>query len=77
MQPPAHRMRLLFDQGVPQAAADLFIARGHEVIYSRDVLQQDSPDQLIAYTAATEGWIVVANDKDYRRFNALLPQGFR
>jgi hypothetical protein len=70
-------MRLLIDQNVPQPVADLFASRGHEVLYSRDVLQQNSPDQLIAITAALEGLIVVTLDADFKRYRDLFPQGFR
>jgi hypothetical protein len=70
-------MRLLIDQNVPQAVADVFLERGHEVLYSRDVLRQDSPDQLIAIAAALEGLIVVTNDGDFKRYRDLFPAGFR
>ena len=72
-----NKMRLLFDQNAPQAVADIFAARGHIIEYSRDVLQQSSPDHLIAIVAALEGLVVVTKDKDYKRYSELFPQGFR
>lgn len=77
MASASDKMRLLLDQNVPQAVADIFSDRGHEVLYSRDVLQQDSPDSLIAITAAVEGLIVVSIDKDFKRYAELFPQGFQ
>ncbi len=77
MASASDKMRLLLDQNVPQAVADIFSDRGHEVLYSRDVLQQDSPDSLIAITAAVEGLIVVSIDKDFKRYTELFPQGFQ
>lgn len=70
-------MRLLFDQDVVQHVADIFIRRGHDVSFSRDVLQQNSPDQLVAISAAIQGLIVVTNDKDYKRYSELFPQGYQ
>src|SRR4051812_20705800 len=77
MRPASNRMRLLFDQNVPQSVIDFFAERGHEVQYSRDVLQQNSPDNLIAIAGALEGLIVFTNDKDFKRFREMFPQGFR
>jgi predicted nuclease of predicted toxin-antitoxin system len=70
-------MRLLFDQNVPEEVVEIFRERGHEINYSREVLLQNSPDQLIAIGAALDGMIVVTHDKDYRRYSSLFPQGFR
>lgn len=69
-------MRLL-DQNVPQSVADILASRGHDVLFSRDVLEQNSPDQLIAITAALEGLVVVTLDADFKRYRDLFPQGFR
>jgi hypothetical protein len=70
-------MRLMLDQNVAQGVAAVFIANGHEVLYARDLLQQDSPDPLLAVAAALEGLIVVTHDRDFRRYRELFPQGFR
>jgi hypothetical protein len=77
MLPDAVRMRLLIDQNVPQAVSDVFIARGHDVQFSRVVLQQNSPDPLIAIAAALEGLVVVTNDADFKKYRDLFPVGFR
>ncbi len=69
------RMRLLIDQNVPQAVSDVFIRRGHDVKFSRDVLQQNSPDPLIAIAASLNGLIVVTHDADFKRYRDLFPTG--
>jgi hypothetical protein len=70
-------MRLLIDQNVPDSVARYFAERGHEVLLVRETLGRASPDQLIAVTAALQGIIVVTFDKDFRRFQQLLPTGQR
>jgi hypothetical protein len=77
VQPGSVKLRLLIDQNVAQAVAEVFTSRGHDVQFSRDVLQQNSPDPLIAIAAAMEGLIVITHDSDFRRYRALFPQGFR
>lgn len=70
-------MRLLVDQNIPEVVVEIFRKRGHEINYSREILLQDSPDQLIAIGAALDGMVVITHDKDYKRFSSLFPQGFR
>lgn len=70
-------MRLLIDQNVADSVGQFFAARGHEVFYTRDVLSSMSPDQLLAFTAETQGLIVVTHDKDFKRYKNLLAVGFR
>lgn len=67
-------MRLLIDQNVPDSVARFLAERGHDVLLVRETLGRSSPDQLIALTAAFEGIIVVTFDKDFRRFQRLLPE---
>ena len=70
-------MRLLVDQNVPDSVAQFLVERGHEVLLVREALGRSSPDQLIAQAAALQGIIVVTFDKDFRRFQRLLPEGQR
>ena len=70
-------MRLLIDQNLQEDVAEVFRKRGHDVIYSRDILLLNSPDALIAIAGAFQDLIVVTHDRDFRRFTALFPQGFR
>lgn len=70
-------MRLLIDQNVPDSVAQFLAERGHDVLLVRETLGRSSPDQLIAFTAAMQGIIVVTIDKDFRRFRQLLPEGGR
>jgi hypothetical protein len=70
-------LRLLIDQNVPDSVARFLTERGHDVQLVRYTLGRASPDQLIALTAAFQGIIMVTFDKDFRRFQQLLPQGNR
>jgi hypothetical protein len=70
-------MRLLIDQNVPDSVAQFFRERGHEVSLVRETLGRAAPDQLIAVTAELQGVIVVSFDKDFRRFQKLVPEGHR
>jgi predicted nuclease of predicted toxin-antitoxin system len=68
-------MRLLIDQNVPDSVARFLEERCHQVLLVRETLGRASPDQLIAVTAALQGVVVVTFDKDFRRFQRLLPDG--
>ena len=70
-------MRFLVDQNIPVSAANALTARGHDVAHVRDVLRQDSPDQLIAYLAIRDGYVVLTHDKDFKNINALAPHGYK
>jgi hypothetical protein len=71
-------MRILLDENVDQiGVGSFFTARGHTVFRVTDILGSMSPDQLIAFTAGTEGLVVVTHDRDFRRFTQLLPAGLR
>jgi EAL domain-containing protein (putative c-di-GMP-specific phosphodiesterase class I) len=70
-------MRFLIDQNVPMSVGAFLAARGHEVLYSREVVGRMSPDQLIAFAAETRGLIVVTHDRDFRRYREMLAGGFQ
>jgi hypothetical protein len=70
-------MRFLIDQNVPASVGAFLADRGHQVLYSRDVLSSMSPDQLVLFTAETQGLIVVTHDKDFKRYRELLAGGFQ
>ncbi len=70
-------MRFLIDQNIPLSAARLLENNGHSTTHVRDVLRQDSPDQLIAYLAIQEDFVILTHDADFRNINALAPRGFK
>ena len=59
-------MRILADVDVPNRVVDFLQSRGHEVIRSRDILPQESPDPLIAHTASNLRAVVLTwNRRDF------------
>jgi hypothetical protein len=70
-------MRFLVDQNIPVSVASVLLDRGFDTQHVRHVLRPDSPDQLIAYLAIQENFIILTHDKDFRNINALTPHGYR
>ena len=60
-------LRLLIDEGVPNAVGRAFEARGHGVIYANRSMIRGSPDQLVCAAALAQGAILVAADHDMKR----------
>jgi predicted nuclease of predicted toxin-antitoxin system len=68
---------VLLDQNVPDSVAPVFEEHGHEVIFLRDILPTDSPDQVVADVSETEGAVLVSCDRDFRRIAPRIPEGQR
>ena len=62
---------------MPDSVADVFEEHGHEVIFLRDILPTDTPDQVVADVSETEGAVLVSCDGDFRRIAPRIPQGER
>lgn len=80
MNPPAAdrpRMLLLIDENVPQSVAQLFIERGHDVRYVRDLLAAGSPDPVVAIIGDRLSAIVVTWDRDFDSLVSRVPAGNR
>jgi predicted nuclease of predicted toxin-antitoxin system len=59
-------VRIVVDADVPNSVAEFFQRRGHEVIFSREVLLPESKDPLVARLAADQGAVLVTwNRKDF------------
>ena len=69
-----HHIRFLIDENVTLDTARVLERRGHEVIYSRDVLAAAAPDQLIAILGKYESLVIVTHDRDFKRYRKLLPE---
>ncbi|HCG02522.1 MAG TPA: hypothetical protein DEV93_18515 [Chloroflexi bacterium] len=52
-------MRIVTDADVPNSVADFLRSRGHEVVFSRDIVMPDSPDHLVARAASERDAIVL------------------
>lgn len=59
-------LRLLVDEGVPDAVGRVFQARGHHVTYANRSLARGSADQLVCAAALNDGAILVAADHDMK-----------
>lgn len=59
--------RVLLDAGVPDSVGHVFAARGHIVIYYREVLSEREPDEVVCATALTNSAILIAVDGDMKR----------
>jgi Domain of unknown function (DUF5615) len=69
---------VFLDHCVPDSCADVFKKYGHKIIYLREWLPTDSPDQLVAAVSENEGAVLVSVDGDYRRHIApRIPVGAR
>ena len=61
------------DQNVPDSVAAVFKDRGHTVLYLRDVLATDSPDEVVAAFSEAEDAVLVSLDGDFRRIAPRIP----
>jgi hypothetical protein len=70
-------VRFLIDQNIPASVGRALDERGHSITHVRDILRPDSPDQLIAFLAIQEGFVILTHDRDFRNINELAPHGYR
>ena len=70
-------MRILLDQNVPDSVAAVFEDRGHTVLYLRDVLAPDSPDEIVAAFSEAEDAVLVSLDGDFKRIAPRIPNSQR
>jgi hypothetical protein len=68
-------MRFLMDENVDDAVGKYLSSLGHEVTYSRDVLNASAPDAMLLHLSLQFGLIVVTHDRDFKRLAKQVPQG--
>jgi hypothetical protein len=68
---------VLLDQCVPDSVAEVFSKYGHDVVFLRNWLPTDSPDQLVATVSETEGAVLVSVDGDFKKIAPRIPMGAR
>jgi predicted nuclease of predicted toxin-antitoxin system len=68
-------MRFLLDQNVPDSVGAALEELGHEVIRAREVLIDQSPDQIVATVAENMDAILISNHYDYRKIAPRIPIG--
>lgn len=61
------RLRLFFDEGVPDSAAQAFRDAGHEAMLLREHMATGSPDPAVCAIAEVNEAILVACDGDMKR----------
>jgi len=70
-------MLLLIDENVPHSVAQVFIDRGHDVRFVRDLLAAGSPDPVVAVVGDRLSAIVVTWDQDFDLLVRRIPEGNR
>jgi hypothetical protein len=66
-------MLLLFDECTNKRLVEIFVSRGHEVVFAVDLVAASSPDIVVARTADNMGAIVVT--WNYKHFKPLFHRG--
>ena len=61
-------MKLLLDQGLPAGAAAIFRTLGYECAHVSELGMHKATDEVIANMAATEGFLIITLDADFRFF---------
>ena len=70
-------MLLLIDENVPNSVAQVFIDRGHDVRFVRELLAAGSPDPVVATIGDRLSAIVVTWDRDFEQLVRRVPEGNR
>jgi predicted nuclease of predicted toxin-antitoxin system len=70
-------MLLLIDENVPVSVAQVFVDRGHDVRFVRDLLAAGSPDPVVAVVGDRLSAIVVTWDQDFDLLVKRIPEGNR
>jgi predicted nuclease of predicted toxin-antitoxin system len=81
-------IKFFLDNCVPDSVAHVLRDAGHEVIFLRETIPKDSPDQVVARISEALDAVLVSYDKDFkvlaprigvgqRRFRKLSRVGFR
>lgn len=69
-----HPIRFLLDENVQNSVIDLLESRGHEVLLSRDLTAEGTPDTILAILTSRESLVVISHDRHFRSFKNLLPE---
>lgn len=70
-------MLLLIDENVPNSVAQVFIDRGHDVRFVRDLFPAGTPDPVVAAIGDRLSAIVVTWDRDFETLIQRVPEGNR
>ena len=70
-------MLLLIDENVPNSVAQVFIDRGHDVRFVRELFPAGTPDPVVAAIGDRLSAIVVTWDRDFETLVRRVPEGNR
>ncbi len=70
-------MLFYLDENVPAQVEAVIASKGHEVRWTRDIIPEGSPDQMVAAVSEDAGAILVSHDKDFKRIAPRIPDGQR
>ena len=68
-------MLFYLDENVPAQVGDVIKDKGHEVHWTRDLIPEGSPDQMVAAISEDAGAVLVSHDKDFKRIAPRIPDG--
>ena len=69
--------RFLIDQNVQEAVHQYLLGLGYESFWVRDLSGPGTPDDVIAYIANAEGFVVITHDGHFRDISRILPSDKR
>lgn len=70
-------MRFLLDENVQESVRRVLDARGHDAIFSYDVLARGTADQIVATAAVQDNRILVSHDTDMKKIERKISEKFR
>jgi len=76
----AAKFRALLDAGVPDSVGAVFAKNGYAVLYHRNVLPEQTADEVVCATALANDSVLVAIDGDMKQMAkryGITPQGER
>lgn len=70
-------MNFYLDENVPASVQRVLEARGHSVVWTRDILAPGAPDDVVAAIAEDARATLVSHDKDFKAIAPRIPDGQR
>lgn len=70
-------MRFLLDHNVLGSLRNLLQERGHDVVWSRDLVGQDAEDPIVAAAAMEHDRVLVSHDNDMKRVHKFISDAHR
>ncbi|MDW3183187.1 DUF5615 family PIN-like protein [Roseobacter sp.] len=68
-------MKFYLDENVPASVQTVLEERGHLVAWTRDILPEGAPDDLVATLAEEDRATLISHDKDFKKIAPRIPDG--